>query len=613
MEGFSVIMPTYNQGEFIRRAVISLLKQSYTEWELIIIDDGSTDGAKNNIFDFLEEHSNITYIRNEVNKGMGYAINQGLAIAKYDHIAYLPSDDFYYVDHLKEIKEKFEESDNTLLVYTGMKYDLNDLSGYVNDHETLGIRDGYSLQLVQTAHRKTTDKWLERDEWVTDNLALMFWDKLEGKGDIVATNSITCNWTNHPHQRHKIINEKYGGSVHYYRTYYGIKKPVRIRISDYKFIDQVREYRNLQTPIKPKKGSLKILIVGELAYHPERIYALEEAGHELFGLWMERPTSSIMMVGPLPFGNVIDIPYEDYVNKINEIKPDVIYGLLSTEAIPLAYEVLMSFPDIPFVWHLKESGFHAMRIGTWKKLVYLYTHADGKIFINEEVKAWYEQFIPNVGTSFILDGDLPKIDYFNDNFSKRLSLSKGGVHTVIPGRLVGISPEDVQTLAKENIHIHVYTENYHYYKVGYLYHLKNIAPDHIHLHPNCVQEDWVKEFSQYDAGWLHYISSSNQGNLLNAIWDDLNIPARMTTLAAAGLPMIQKNNDGHTVAMQSIIKQKDVGIFFNDIEDLSTQLKDQERMNKLRANILQKRYEFSFDYHLPDLISFFRKVITQKQ
>jgi len=60
------------------------------------------------------------------------------------------------------------------------------------------------------------------------------------------------------------------------------------------------------------------------------------------------------------------------------------------------------------------------------------------------------------------------------------------------------------------------------------------------------------------------------------------------------------------------VKQKDVGIFFNDVDNLCKQLKNKKRMDALRANILEKRYEFSFDYHLQDLISFFRKVIEQK-
>lgn len=612
MTGFSVIMPTYNQSEFIRGAILSLLKQSYAVWELIIVDDGSTDHTKENIVDYITQYPNIRYIRNQTNKGMGHAINQGLSVARYDHIAYLPSDDFYYIDHLKELKAKFEEFPSAILVYSGMKYDLNDTVAHSGDFETSGIREGYSLQLIQTSHRKTEDRWLERDEWVTENLSLMFWNKLKAKGEFIPTGKISCNWTNHPHQRHKIISERYGGGINIYRSYYKVQTPIKVRASDFKFTDEEEIYKNFRKKTEVAKDGLKIVLVGELAFNPDRIYALEEAGHQLYGLWMERPTYCSTTVGKLPFGNVIDIPYDNYQEEIKKIKPDVIYGLLNFGAIPLAYDVRRLFPDIPFVWHFKESGFHAMREGTWKKLIYLYTHADGKIFINKEVKAWYEQFIPNVGQSLILDGDLPKIDYFNKEFTKLLSDSDHEIHTVIPGRLVGIVPELTQTLAQHNIHVHIYTENYHDHKMGYLFHLRALSPDHIHLHPHCIPENWVKEFSQYDARWLHCFDSNNNHNLLNANWEDLNIPARMTTLAMAGLPMIQKNNFEHTVAMQSVAREKNVGVFFKDAEDLCSQLKNKEYMDLLRKNIRQQRYEFSFDYHLPELMKFFRDVIEQK-
>lgn len=105
---FSVIMPTYNQCSFIRRAIISLMQQTYKECELIIINDGCTDETEEYIADYLEDPC-VTYIINKENTGLGYALNQGLDVAKYDYIAYLPSDDYYYENHLETIKEEFEE------------------------------------------------------------------------------------------------------------------------------------------------------------------------------------------------------------------------------------------------------------------------------------------------------------------------------------------------------------------------------------------------------------------------------------------------------------------------------------------------------------------------
>lgn len=52
--GFSIIMPTYNQAAFIRRAIASLQRQTYSEWELIIVNDGSTDDTELYISDYLQ-------------------------------------------------------------------------------------------------------------------------------------------------------------------------------------------------------------------------------------------------------------------------------------------------------------------------------------------------------------------------------------------------------------------------------------------------------------------------------------------------------------------------------------------------------------------------------
>lgn len=92
---FSVIMPSFNQCSFIRRAIGSLMAQTYPNWELIIINDGCTDETEVFISDYINDER-ITYIMNKQNTGLGHAINQGIDAAKYDYIAYLPSDDFYF-------------------------------------------------------------------------------------------------------------------------------------------------------------------------------------------------------------------------------------------------------------------------------------------------------------------------------------------------------------------------------------------------------------------------------------------------------------------------------------------------------------------------------------
>jgi hypothetical protein len=354
-------------------------------------------------------------------------------------------------------------------------------------------------------------------------------------------------------------------------------------------------------------------LVGELAYNSERIYALEEAGHQLYGLWIQRPPFSFNVVGPVPFGHIEDIPFENWEQRIREIRPDMIYALLNFAAVPLACQVLKKNPDIPFVWHFKEGPSVCLNNGLWNDLIYLYTYADGKIYLNKTVKDYYDQFTRQGKLTHILDGDPPKQDYFHKPFSKRLSETDGEIHTLVAGRMIGITFGNMAKLARYNIHIHLYSENYYDERETGNNAFLRAAPNHFHVHPHCSHLHWVEELSQYDAAWLHCFESMNKGDLLKVSWDDMNIPARINTYMAAGLPVIQRNNTGHIVATQQLIEELNIGILFNKCDDLATQLKDKTTMEQLRANVMKNRLLFSFDYHVPALIDFFRKVIQYKK
>lgn len=613
MNGFSVIMPTYNQSGFIKRAILSLYQQTYQNWELIIINDGCNDNTEKHIEPYFSD-SRVVYIKNNVNKGLGFAINQGLEVSKYKYIAYLPSDDYYYNNHLQLLIEKFEESEETALVISGITF-VDRTSSFSSDNFfSHQIAKGYPLQLVQTAHKKAGDRWIERKELVSDDLFSLFWYKLMDKGNIAFTRQITANWTMHPYQRHKIIAEIYSGGINFYRHYYQVHTPIKLQSKDSMPIDEKKLYDSFQKPRNDTKDGLKILIVGELAYNPERILALEEQGHQLYGLWVEGPVLSFDTIGPLPFGNVKDIPYKNWKEEIKKIQPDVIYALLNARAIPLAHEVLMSHLDIPFVWHFKEGTSLSMLLGHWNKLIDLYSYSDGQIYINNECREWYEQFIaPDNQMSFILDGDLPKIDNFTNDFSPLISEQDGEIHTVAPGRVVGISSKNLKELANQKIHLHLYVQNNLRTRENFISMATAAMGNHFHLHHPCIPQDWVKEFSQYDAGWLHCFRSKNHNQLIKADWNDLNLPARMNTLAAACLPMLQLNNDGHIVAVQSKVKEFNIGICFDSYENLGCILKDKGLMRDLRKNAFENRKYFSFDYHVPSLIDFFRKVIDTKK
>ena len=591
-------MPTYKQAQFITRAIESLKLQTFANWELIIVNDGSPDSTREIITPFLED-SRIRYYENPTNKGLGFCLNRAIGYSSYDLIAYLPSDDIYYQDHLCTLYEVLQNDPLAVLTYSKL-----DLKG--DEKKT--------LQLVQLLHRKTPDLWIERSELVSDDYNRLFLHKLAGK--VVEAKHKTCEWTEHPEQMSKIINEKFGGGLYRYKLFYNVFEPLLFQSSYGNLINEKELYKGFQAKIgrSSEDRPLKILIVGELAFNPERIYALEERGHKLYGLWMRKPIF-FNTIGPLPFGNVENIPYENWRAKVQEIKPDIIYALLNCQAITFAHEILMHTREIPFVWHFKEEPFYSIKTGTWKELFELYSLCDGRIFINEPCRDWFAQVLPHQDTpTFILDGDLPKRDWFSGERSPLLSERDGEIHTVLPGRAIGLFPMDIKTVIKQKIHLHFYGELYHNPVINDIRSvLSRWRRRYLHLHPHCDQTSWLKEFSQYDAGWLHIFDSRNQGELMQANWNDLNYPARIATFGAVGLPMLHKDNSGHLAAMDSLTKKLDIGIPFRSFKELGKIFKNKARMKAVRDNAWNNRKFFYFDHFADDLVVFFEKVIKYKR
>ena len=257
-----------------------------------------------------------------------------------------------------------------------------------------------------------------------------------------------------------------------------------------------------------------------------------------------------------------------------------------------------------YVWNFKEGPSIVLKMGNWEKLIYLYSHASGRVFLNEIAELWYKQFmLPTDAPCMLLDGELPKKESFKNVFSPKLSETVGGIHILVTGRMIGISTDDITSFAKRNVHIHLYTQNY--YDGNNRESFIKYAPSHFHVHHHISEENWTEEFSKYDAGWLHGHKSYNGGNIMLANWDDLNLPARISTYAAAGLPILIPDNSGNEVASNNLIEKYDVGLVYKDMNEMISLLQDEVRSRKYGNNMRDCRMEFSFDYHVPRLVDFF--------
>ncbi len=97
----SIIMPSYNTGNFIVKTLQSVLDQTYTNWELIIVDDCSTDDTDERIKPYLSDER-IRYLKNEKNSGAAVSRNRALREAKGKWIAFLDSDDLWLPEKLEK-------------------------------------------------------------------------------------------------------------------------------------------------------------------------------------------------------------------------------------------------------------------------------------------------------------------------------------------------------------------------------------------------------------------------------------------------------------------------------------------------------------------------------
>jgi glycosyltransferase involved in cell wall biosynthesis len=114
----SVIIPTYNRRQLIARSIKSVLNQTYRDFELIIVDDGSTDGTSEVVAGFNDER--IRYIRCDENRGEAAARNMGIKAARCDYIAYQDSDDEWLPEKLARQMELLENAPPEVgVIYTG--------------------------------------------------------------------------------------------------------------------------------------------------------------------------------------------------------------------------------------------------------------------------------------------------------------------------------------------------------------------------------------------------------------------------------------------------------------------------------------------------------------
>ena len=124
MPNVSIILTSYNQGKFIEEAINSVLAQSYKNWELLIVDDGSTDNTLLIIDKYIKQYPDSIKLythSSKAHEGICKTYELAFSLAKSEYIAFLEADDLWLKTSLLQKIDKMEKNKKILLLYTDAK------------------------------------------------------------------------------------------------------------------------------------------------------------------------------------------------------------------------------------------------------------------------------------------------------------------------------------------------------------------------------------------------------------------------------------------------------------------------------------------------------------
>lgn len=161
---FSVVIPLYNKQEYIRRAIESVLSQTNPCFELIVVDDGSTDQSANIVKSFIDNR--IILVQQE-NSGVSHARNTGVAAAKAEWVSFLDADDEYEPDFLKEAENFINEHPESNISFLGANYYIRSRECIANSMDiSTGIYDYPNLFGDQKSPNNSSSTIVNREAFL---------------------------------------------------------------------------------------------------------------------------------------------------------------------------------------------------------------------------------------------------------------------------------------------------------------------------------------------------------------------------------------------------------------------------------------------------------------
>lgn len=202
---FSIVIPLYNKASYIEKTLKSVLNQTFINYEIIVINDGSTDESEGIVLGFNDDRIQLY---NQKNQGAAVARNLGIEKAKYNYIAFLDADDLWMENHLETLKNLIQDFPNAgifasryQLVFKEGKVTVPKFKGITPDFYGI-VHDYFDASL---SYAVTTSSSIAVPKWVFGEIGNFkskissgqdsdMWIRIASKYPVVISNTITASY-----------------------------------------------------------------------------------------------------------------------------------------------------------------------------------------------------------------------------------------------------------------------------------------------------------------------------------------------------------------------------------------------------------------------------------
>lgn len=270
----SYIIPSYNHAPYIEEAIHSVLRQTYDNIELIIIDDGSKDETRT-VLEQFEQYPNITILFNEKNLGQSASINKALKVTNGSYIGLLPSDDWILKDKVKLQMEKFSKcAPNVGMIYgkgvRHFEFDDGTTKDLITDHEmergylaeSLIKRGNFIYPITPLFRRECFEKCPPDDSYRAEGESIYLKMGLYFKFDYI--DEVVGVMRDHPNNTGKMTDLMYVDNLRYLQEYFAMPD----------LPDSIKQYETIKIANLKKIKAME-LIISRHKYSRGRALALE--------------------------------------------------------------------------------------------------------------------------------------------------------------------------------------------------------------------------------------------------------------------------------------------------------------------------------------------------